>query len=541
VHARRRTLRAPLALLPLVLVATSPAVAAVTSVQDAPAGRPDATIDLATSAGVALVGGQWRYGDARIVEVTAKGPGPDLKPSGAPVRTYDIEPKAGGADFDDSGWPVIAPETLDARRSTGKVCFAWYRIALTIPERVGDLAMTGATVALEVVVDDYAEVWVNGALPAVLGDAGGQVVKGFNAPNRVLLTSDARPGERFQIAVFGMNGPISRSPDNFIWVKSATLDVYAPRTTAYAGGEVIRKSPELDAIVPPGATIERVATGFLFTEGPVWVRDGRYLLFSDPNDNLIYRWSPERGVSIFRTHSGYAGLDVGRYGQPGSNGLALDPEGRVTIDQHGERRVVRLERNGVVTVLADRYQGKRLNSPNDLVYARDGTLYFTDPPFGLPQGFDDPARELPFSGVYRLRRGELTLVTSELAGPNGIALAPDESALYVGNWDPRRKVVMRYPLRAGGTTGEGEVFADLTREPGEDAIDGVEVDRAGNVYVSGPGGLWIFSAAGTHLGTIVPPEHPHNLAFGDDDGKTLYLAAQTSVYRLRLGVEGARP
>jgi gluconolactonase len=246
-------------------------------------------------------------------------------------------------------------------------------------------------------------------------------------------------------------------------------------------------------------------------------------------------------VSVFRTKSGYAGVDVAEYGQPGSNGITLDREGRVTINEHGNRRVVRVEKNGVVTVLADRYQGKRLNSPNDLVYRSDGSLFFTDPPFGLPKAFDDPRKELPFSGVYSLKDGRLTLGATDLTGPNGLAFSPDERYLYVANWDEKKKVVMRYRAHPDGTLTNGEVFFDMTDAPGEDALDGIKVDVRGNLYVSGPGGLWILSPEGKHLGTIVGPEHPHNLAWGDADGRTLYLTAQTGLYRIRLNIPGVRP
>jgi len=232
---------------------------------------------------------------------------------------------------------------------------------------------------------------------------------------------------------------------------------------------------------------------------------------------------------------------VGEYNQPGSNGLTLDKEGRVTINEHGNRRVTRLEKTGFLTLLADRYEGKRLNSPNDLVYRSDGVLFFTDPPFGLPQFYDDPRKELPDSGVFCLRDGKLQLVSSDLKGPNGLAFSPDEKFLYVGNWDPEKKVVMRYEVNADCTVTNKRVFFDMTKAEGEDAIDGIKVDQQGNVYVSGPGGLWIFSAEGKHLGTLKGPEHPHNLAWGDDDGRTLYLTAQTSVYRIRLHIPGIRP
>ena len=300
-----------------------------------------------------------------------------------------------------------------------------------------------------------------------------------------------------------------------------------------------RLDPAIDTIVPRDATIEKLAEGFLFTEGPVWVPDG-YLLFSDPNSNTIYRWSDDDGLSVFRTKSGYTGADIAEYGQPGSNGLTLDKEGRLTIDEHGNRRVTRLEKNGSLTVLADRYQGKRLNSPNDLVYKSDGSLYFTDPPFGLPKFFDDPRKETPYSGVYRWADGMLTLLSTDVTGPNGLAFSPDERYFYLGNWDDKKKVVMRYEVRADGTLANGAVFFDMTNAPGEDAIDGLKVDREGNVYVSGPNGIWILSPAGKHLGTIAGPEHAHNFAWGDADGRTLYMTAQTGLYRVRLGIPGAR-
>jgi len=510
--------------------------------QAPPYGRPDATIDLRTREGAQITQGKWRYNDVKIVEVDSKGPGPDLKPSGASVRTYDYTPHAGTAGFDDSQWPVIDPTTLDTRRGNGKVSFNWYRIKVTLPENVGNLVVAGSTVSFEIVIDDYAEIWVNGTLSPVLGQSGGSVVKGWNAPNKVILTHSAQPGQQFEIAVFAYNGPISRSPENFIWVKSATLDFYKPgRGTGIEQVEtkIQREVPALDAIIAPDAKIEKLAGGFLFTEGPVWVRDGGYLLFSDPNNNLIYRWSEGDGVSVYRTHSGYTGMNIGEYGQPGSNGLTLDSQGRLTINEHGNRRVTRLEKNGQLTVLADRYQGKRLNSPNDLVYRSDGALYFTDPPFGLPKFFADPRKELPYSGVFCLINGELKLVSTDLTGPNGLAFSPDEKYLYVDDWDEKRKVIMRYDVHPDGTLSNGQVFFDATSEPGEDAWDGMKIDVKGNLYLSGPGGLWIISSEGKHLGTIVGPEHPHNLAWGGEDHKTLYLAAQTGLYRLTVNIPGA--
>lgn len=535
----------PSLLLSAALVGLGSSVARAQVTSDAPYGKPSAVIDLGRTAGAALVRGQWRYSDARFVEVDHRAPGPDLRPSGPPNRTNDITPHADAADFDDSGWITFPAESIQARRGNGKFAFNWYRVNVTIPERVGTLDPTGMTIVFELVVDDYAEVWVNGKLPVVLGQTGGQLVKGFNAPNRVVLTRNARPGESYQLAIFGMNAPVSNPPVNYIWIRSATLDFYSPeaaRVARDAGGKVTRLNPAFDQLVAKGAKVEKLAGGFEFTEGPVWNREGGYLLFSDPNTNLIYRWSPDGQVTVFRTKSGYAGVDIGVYHQPGSNGLALDREGRVTVDQHGNRRVIRVERTGAVVVLADNYQGMRLNSPNDLVYTSNGNLYFTDPPFGLPRVFDDPAKETPWSGVYLLREGQLTLLTRELAGPNGIAFSPDEKTAYVDNWDPKKKVILAYDVLADGTFANSRVFYDITKsEPGEDCWDGIKVDALGNVYAAGPRGVYVLSPAGKLLGLITPPEHVANMAWGGDDNRTLFMTASTGLYRIQMNVAGSGP
>jgi gluconolactonase len=520
-----------------------PSLAMAQATVDLPVALPAAVVDLRTGEGAALVQAQWRYGEVKVIEVDHHAPGPDLRASGPANRTNDISPHAEGVDFDDSAWEPIEPAALETRRSNGRLAFNWYRTKITLPRAVGGFDITGATVVLELVIDDYAEIWVDGKLPLVLGQTGGQLIKGFNAPNRVVLTRDAQPGQQIQLAVFGINGPVSNPPVNFIWVRSATLDFYRPGqvgAVASARARVVRLDPALDRIVPKGAKIEKLAGGFQFIEGPVWHPDG-YLLFSDPNANTIYRWTPDGAVSVFRSKSGYTGFDIGEYHQPGSNGLTLDRNGLLSINEHGNRRVTRLERTGKITVLADRYDGKRLNSPNDLVYRSDGALYFTDPPFGLPKAFDDPRKELPFSGVYMVKDSQVTLLTKELAGPNGIAFSPDERYLYVDNWDLNRKVLMRYEVNADGTIVNGKVFHDFTSDPELVALDGIKVDQQGNVYVSAPGGVWILSPAGKALGRIVPPEHDANITFGDADGKSLYLTASTGLYRLRLNVPGIRP
>ncbi|MGQ0695157.1 MAG: SMP-30/gluconolactonase/LRE family protein [Nitrospiraceae bacterium] len=515
---------------------------------DAPGVRPDAIIDLMTNEGIALVRGQWRYGNAKVIDVDHRSPGADLAPSGPPNRTQDIDLHAGTADFDDSTWEALQPGQLEERRSTGRLCFNWYRTSVTIPEKIGSFDPTGATVVFEIAIDDYAEVWVDGKLPLVLGQPGGQLIKGFNAPNRVVLTHDAQPGRKIQLAVFGINGPLSLPPGNFIWVRSATLDFYKSTKvgpTQVVKTEIVRVDPTLDHIITPGTQLEKLAGGFLFTEGPVWVpttaNTTGHLLFSDPNANIIYRWSPEGQVSIFRTKSGYSSFNVGEYHQPGSNGLTLDTKGRLTINQHGNRRVIRVEPRGNITVLADRYDGKRLNSPNDLVYRSDGALYFTDPPFGLPKVFDDPRKELPYSGVYCVKDGQVKLVSTDLDAPNGLALSPDEKTLYVNNWNDKRKVILRYDVNPDCTLSNSRLFVDLTDAPGTDALDGLKVDQKGNVYSTGPGGVWIMSPEGKQLGLIKGPEDPHNMAWGDDDGKTLYITALTGIYRIRLNVAGVRP
>jgi len=539
----------------LVMIAIAVLVAVSRAQELAPTGKPDATINLATDDGAKLVKGRWRYSDTKIVEVEFKSPGADNQPTGAPNRTYDYAPKAGPADFDDSKWELIPASSLDARRSTGRICFNWYRIKITIPERIGDFDPMGSTVVFQTALDDYAEVWVDGELSRYVGQRGGSVISGWNAPNRLVVARDVKPGQQIQLAVFGINGPISNPPTNFIWVREARLDFYRGSNVPLAlipsevNVQIVKNDPAMEQIVGPNPKIFKLAEGFKFTEGPVWIPEAQaskgHLLFSDPNSNVVYKYTPngnERGkLDVFRTPSGYSGAGIAEYGQPGSNGLTLDPQGRLTINQHGNRRVIRLEKDGSETVLADRFEGKRLNSPNDLVYRSDGTLFFTDPPFGLPKFFDDPRKELPFSGVYSLRNGKLQLVSKDFTGPNGIAFSPDEKYLYVGDWDERKKVVMRYDVTADGRLENGKLFFDMTRAPGEDAIDGIKVDQAGNLYVSGPGGLWVISAEGKHLGTIIAPKHVHNMAWGDEDGKTLYLCARSGLYRMRLNVAGVRP
>jgi gluconolactonase len=510
--------------------------------QALPDGEPAAHVDLLTTDGVALVNGTWRYHDVDIVPATHRAPDPNGQPTGEPVQTWEITPHAGARGFDDSAWNALDPTLLGKRRGHGRVSFNWYRFTLTVPEQVGGVATRGATLVFATSLDDYAEVWVDGELPRATGQQGGSVVGGWNATNRLVIGRNVQPGRRIELAIFGMNGPISDPPANFIWMRLARLEVYPDSEVPLAvppqevNIRVERLDPAIDAIVPANAKLFKLAEGFLFSEGPVWVRDGGYLLFSDPNANRIYRYSEaDATLSLYRANSGYEGRDIEEYTQPGSNGLALDADGRLTINQHGNRRVVRVERDGSLTVLADRCDGKRLNSPNDLVYRSDGSVYFTDPPFGLPKFYEDSRKELDFSGVFRALNGKVTLLAKDLRGPNGLAFTPDEKFLYVSNWDPNAKVVLRYPVRPDGRLGEPTTFADLTAEvPGEEALDGLKVDVSGNVYLAAPDGLRIYAADGRHLGTVTAPRPIHNLAWGGADGRTLYLTARDRLYRLPL-------
>jgi gluconolactonase len=305
-------------------------------------------------------------------------------------------------------------------------------------------------------------------------------------------------------------------------------------------GKVESNDPRFDKLIPKGAVLEKLAEGFKWSEGPVWVKKGGYLLFSDIPRNAVNRWQEGKGVKVFLKPSGYTGKKP-RGGEPGSNGLLLDPEGRLVLCEHGDRRVTRLELDGKKTVLASRYEGKRLNSPNDAVFKSNGDLYFTDPPYGLEKVWDDPARELDFCGVYRVsaKDGKLTLLTREMSRPNGIAFSPDEKTLYVANSDPKKAVWMAFAVKEDGTLGKGRVFFDATRWVGKrpGLPDGMKVDRAGNLFATGPGGVLVFAADGTHLGTINTGVPTANCAFGED-GTVLYVTANHWLCRIRTTTKG---
>ena len=286
------------------------------------------------------------------------------------------------------------------------------------------------------------------------------------------------------------------------------------------GGIAMGKDLGIDAIVESDS-LQQIAKDLRFTEGPVWCPEG-YLLFSDIPANTIYKWTPDGKLSVYRSPSG------------NSNGLTLDRQGRLIACEHGNRRVSRTESDGTIKSIAEKYNGKRLNSPNDVVVKSDGSIYFTDPPYGV-----DPAkRELDFQGVYRISPdGVLTLLVDDFEKPNGLVFSPDEKILYIADTD--RKHVKAYDVKPDGTLTNGRIFADLSAER-QHGPDGMKVDEKGNLYVTS-GVVWIFDKTGKHLGNIVTPEAPANCAFGGKDNKTLFITARTSVYKVQLKVKGLSP
>ena len=311
-----------------------------------------------------------------------------------------------------------------------------------------------------------------------------------------------------------------------------------PAPFDHGAGTVLRADPAVDAIVPQNYEIEKLRGGFRFTEGPVWIdEDGGYLLFSDIPANAIYKWSADGQVSTFLEPVFVGEYEEGRF--VGSNGLLLDRDGNLLLCEHGGRRISRMGEDGTRTTIVDTYDGKRLNSPNDAVVHSNGSIYFTDPPYGLSQQDDDPAKELDFNGIYRIDAdSELTLLNREQSRPNGIGLSPDGRTLYVANSDRANKVWMSYPVNDDGTLDEGNVFFNVSSEQGDEVPDGMALDTNGNLFATGPGGVWILSPEGKHLGTIQPDEVPANVAFGGADGTTLYMTARTGLYRIRLNAQG---
>ena len=313
-------------------------------------------------------------------------------------------------------------------------------------------------------------------------------------------------------------------------------DKKAPATM----GSVQRDDPQFDRLVPTGATIEKLADGFDWAEGPVWIKEEGCLLFSDIPKNSIFKWKEGQGISLYLKPSGYSGSKP-RGGEPGSNALLRDAAGNLVLCEHGDRRVSRLTKDKEHTTIAGSYQGKRLNSPNDAVFKSNGDLYFTDPPYGLEKNWDDPARELDFCGVYRVTPdGTITLLTKEMSRPNGLAFSPDEKTLYVANSDPAKPVWMAFDVQADGTIANGRVFFDSTpwlKLQKKGLPDGMKVDEHGNLFATGPGGVHVFTPQGKHLGSIDPGVATANCGWGDN-GSTLYMTADKNLCRIKLATKG---
>jgi gluconolactonase len=305
-----------------------------------------------------------------------------------------------------------------------------------------------------------------------------------------------------------------------------------------------RIDPGLDKLIDPAAKIEVLAQGHDWTEGPLWIKRGGYLLFSDIPKNSIYRWKEGEGEKLYLQPSGYTGKDP-RGGETGSNGLLLDREGRLVMCQHGDRRIARMDAplespKPQFVPLAARYQGKRFNSPNDAVFRSNGDLYFTDPAYGLEKQWEDPAREIPFAGVYRRSAsGDIQLLTSDMTRPNGLAFSPDERRLYIAQSDEKAAIWRVFDVKADGTLENSRILFDATSMvPGKKGLpDGLKIDAEGNLFATGPGGVLILTPDGKHLGTIATGQATSNCAFGDD-GRTLYMTADDYLMRVRLKTKG---
>jgi gluconolactonase len=303
-------------------------------------------------------------------------------------------------------------------------------------------------------------------------------------------------------------------------------------------GKIIRLDPAFDALVSKNAKVERVATGFTFTEGPLWRPQG-VLWFSDVPGNVVRSVTPSGDVKvIIEKAGGTVTAPPGAF--IGPNGMISDKDGAVLLCQHGNRRIVRVAKDMTMTPFLDKFEGHRFNSPNDLIYRSDGALYFTDPPYGLTKQDADPAKELKFNAVFLFAKGKLTPIITNLERPNGIALSPDEKTLYISNSDEQKRSWMRYDVAADGTVSNGRMFYDLAGAKERGIPDGMKVDSKGNIYGSGPEGVWVLSPSGKHLGTIQTGETAANCAWGDD-GKTLYITSTTSVYRIRVNIPGEKP
>lgn len=306
-------------------------------------------------------------------------------------------------------------------------------------------------------------------------------------------------------------------------------------------GEIRQHHPSLAGLLDKNTPVQVITSGFTWSEGPAWNKAGQFLVFSEIPSNTVMKWVEGKGVGKWFSPSGYTGVtDYGA--EPGSNGLMFDPEGRLVSCEHGDRRISVMTKNGGKLTLADHYQGKRFNSPNDIVLASNGNYYFTDPPYGLPERFADPRREMDYCGVFLLRpSGEVVLLTQSIERPNGIGLSPDEKTLYVAQSHPEQPTLTRFSVKPDGTVGKGNLFYDASRHqgPGVKGVpDGLAVDTQGNVWASGPGGILVLNPEGELLGHILTGEATSNCTFGGADGSQLFITADTYVLRIQTKTKG---
>jgi len=507
---------------------------------------PDAIVDLQTEAGAARVGVTWRWSDTRVVTVRDVAVGADLGPSGPPVRTLDILPHAQSPAYDDSDWEVLAAADTYRRLGGGRVSFLWYRFAITLPAAVDGVPVQGCTAVLEMTVDDYAEVWVDGELPRALGDVGGGVVAGFNAPSRVVLTRAAHAGQQFSVAVFAFNGPVSASPRNYVWVRTATLSLFTAERARVGQDAALRVHDfgGLSATIGLTAALERLATGFTAPRAALWDAGG--VLVSTPATGALYRWSAAGRVTLVRVTNGVPGAPAGHLREPGTGGLALDPQQRLLLCQRGHGRVLRVNAHGDTTVVLDCCDGLPLAPPWDVCARADGTVYVSAPGTVEPGDRGPRARGggPPLAtGVLGVGAAGAFVVDADMAAPHGLALSPDGRTLYAADGLAPR--VMCWPLDSDGRArAPGRYLVDLSglHDDGHaGGVEGLAVDSAGTVLACTSAGLWVLAPDGRPLGLLDLPEQPRGVTLGGDDGRTAFVTAGSSLYRLPLAPLPARP
>jgi gluconolactonase len=508
-----------------------------------PSGRPIATIDLMKEDGLRQVRGQWRTSDVAIVPSDF---------NGTKRGVYDYSPHAGAKDFDDFNWPVIPKESLEgeageSKPHEGRMSFEWYRLTVTVPERIGDIETTGSTVVFDTTIDDYSEIWVNGELLRWIGEVGAGTISGFNAPNRLVIGRNVKPGQKIQIAVFAINGPISAAPANTVFMRKGTrLDFYC----CMSGPVALDPVPDVNSsIEDPDNTglapqvinrdphLKKLAEGLGPTSSAAWSEKG-YLIFNNVDTGVLYRYDPVNArVSIFSPYANASRIGGDTTGATRPKAIAFDPQGALVVAQEGKHNIVRINQDGTESVIADSHQGVPLNGPAALVYRADGILYFTDLYTNHASSSDPTAPEARHSGVYSLSNGQFRLLADDLPTPVALALSPRGRFLYV--LDSETKVVMRYCTNVDGSVAKGEVFFDLAALSSYSPATAIAVGQRGDVYIAGPGGIAILSPQAKYLGAIVLQNGPRTIAWGDPASRALFLTAADGLYQLRISIPAA--